>query len=128
MPGFAAESQVDCDHMMAWLTGGASNASIIKMVHSRGSAVPLTPTTESELRKAGASSELLMAIQAGSKAVAGHSSCNASLAKAAELSRRKQYDDAEDILARLIADNPNDGALHFALGHINQQQGDWDGA
>src|SRR5262249_2833046 len=127
-PAFAVESAVDCDHLMAWLTGGASNASLIKILHSRGSGIQFSTVTETELRKAGASSELLIAIQGSSKVSVGHSSCSASLASAADLAHRKQNEDAEDVWARLIADNPNNGALHFALGYIRQQQGDWDGA
>jgi hypothetical protein len=96
VPAFASESPVDCDHLMAWLTGGASNAGIIKILHSRGSSLVLNSTTEVILRKAGSSSQLLSAIQKAANPSAQHSSCSAALVKAAELSHRKQYEDAED--------------------------------
>src|SRR5262249_51419681 len=110
-PALAAELPVDCNHLMAWLTGNASHASLIKILRSRGNAVGLSPATESELRRAGASSELLAAIHQLPNVPGPHAPCSASLAKAATFAHRKQYEDAEDLLSRVIADDKDNGSL-----------------
>ena len=127
-PALAAEAPVDCDHLMAWMAGSVSASSLIATVQNRGSAVSLTPASENELRTAGGSPELLITLHRVQPSTGVHSSCSATLAKAASLAHRKQYEDADDVLARLIDGDPHNGALHFALGYIKQQLGDWNSA
>ena len=44
------------------------------------------------------------------------------LAHAGQLIRQKKYQEAQSILQKLIAANPGNAALHFALGYVYQQQ------
>src|SRR5436305_1761621 len=103
---------------MGWKAGGASSSSLISMLQRHGSAIALTPASESELRTAGVSSEILTALHRLQLGNGAHTPCSGPLAKAAALVRHKQYEDADDIVSRLIGDDPRNGALHFALGYI----------
>jgi tetratricopeptide (TPR) repeat protein len=111
---------------MAWAAGGVSNAKLTKIVQSRGSALTFSSAAEREFRSAGISPELLAILR--SIKSAGGSNCPASLAKAAALSHDKKYEEAGELLSRLLQDDPRNGSLHFALAYLKQQQGDWDSA
>ena len=128
IPALAAEPPIDCNRLMAWMAGAASDSSLISMLQRHGSSIALGPASESELRTAGVSSEILTALHRLQLINGTHSPCSAALAKAAALVHHKQYEDADDIVSRLIADDPRNGSLHFALGYIKQQQGDWNSA
>ena len=90
--------------------------------------------TSASLLAAGAEPALLQklrtlkarSINSDSQKVAG--ACPARLARAGELIRQKKYQEAQSILQKLIAEDPGNAALYFALGYVHQQQEDWDEA
>src|SRR5207245_2591663 len=98
------------------------------IVEKRGTALALSQSAEIELRSAGATPNLLATLSRLKAMHADRGSCPASLTKAAALAHQKQYEQAEQIVRALLENDPRNGGLHFALGHLKQQQGDWDGA
>jgi tetratricopeptide (TPR) repeat protein len=124
---FGADSApVDCTHLMAWIAGGVSGPKLIHVVERRGIAFTPSPNLETKLCSAGATSDLLETLH-HLQPVHG-SSCPASLVKAATLVHEKKYEPAAELFGQLLASDSQNGALHFALGYIQQQQGDWDTA
>ncbi len=125
---FGANSEpVDCTHLISWIAGGVPSHKVIRIVQQRGIAFTPSPVLESELRSAGATADLLGTLASSANRAQGNA-CPASLVKAATLVREKRYDPAAELFGDLLADDPHNGALHFALGYINQQEGDWDTA
>jgi len=47
---------------------------------------------------------------------------SASLVHASELIQPKEYREAQFILQQLIAADPDNASLHFAMGYVHQQQ------
>ena len=117
---------VNCAHLLAWLAADVPTYNLARTIGLRGSLLSLTPRIEAELRAAGATTELLDMLRRVHPKNAD--ACPASLAQAAADSRKKNFDDAEAIISGLLQDDPHNGALHFALGYLNQQQGHWDEA
>jgi len=111
---------------MAWIAGGVSSPKLIQVVQHRGIAFNPSPNLENELRSAGATPDLLGALR-HLKPGQGNA-CSASLVKAATLVHQKKYQPAAELVGDLLSRDPQNGALHFALGYIQQQQGDWNTA
>jgi len=116
---------VDCAHLLAWMAGGASSHSIVGTIQRRGTDV--SPSAINQLRAAGASKEVQQAVISPPTHSTG-AACPATMLRASELVRHKQYADASELISAALETNPHDGALHFALGYARQQQGDWDAA
>src|SRR5947209_13817591 len=128
---YAADpAPVDCTHLVAWMAGGLSNSNLTRLVQSRGVSFAVTPKMHRELLVAGATPELVNTLsQSHAKQVSlAPADCPASLIEAAELVKEKQFDPAADRISAILENNPHNGALHFVLGYIEQQRGDWDRA
>ena len=124
---YAADSApVDCTHLTAWIAGGVPSSKLIRVVERQGIVLTLGASFESALRSGGAAPDLLEALDRLQPAHG--SSCPPSLLKVAPLVHHKRYDLAAELVADLLTSDPHNGALHFALGYIRQQQGDWNSA
>ena len=127
-----------------------SSQRLIRLAQQRGIAFTVDAATSESLSTAGADPDLLQNLRAiesrtvdspttdlPTKALRSINSdpekvdavaCPASLAHAGELIRQKKYQEAQSILQKLIAADPGNAALQFAMGYVHQQQEDWDEA
>jgi tetratricopeptide (TPR) repeat protein len=117
---------LNCDQVMALLAGGVSIPRVEQMVLRYGISFHADDENRAALQEAGAESGLLTAVSRSKSALAG--SCSTKVMKAAGLVRKKDYEAAEVVLRKLVADDPANAALHFALAYARSQQGDWDEA
>ncbi len=115
---------------MAWLAGGAASSQLDRLLHDRGAAFSPGAQEVKALESAGAEPRLVQSLAA--KHSANHSGsgahCPALLVGAAEQVRDRHYAEAEYMLRPLETADPRNPAVHFALGYLRQQQGDWDEA
>jgi len=119
---------VTCVQLLAWSAGEISSQRLNRLAHERGIAFSLDSTTSDALVAAGVEPRLLQELRTAPADKPDASGCPASLVRAGELVRQKKYQEAQPILQSLIAEDPKNAALHFALGSVHQQQGDWDDA
>jgi len=124
--GFASGAPLDCTHLMAWKEAGVAESKLITAAKAQGIAFTLGPEADKDLKSSGASAELIS--QMHRLVPAGSGVCPARLLRTAELLQKKQFDDAAETVSRLIADDLHNGSLHFLLGYIEQQRGEWDAA
>lgn len=122
---------LNCDRVLAWMAGGISNERLTILVQQHGVAFAANVYARELLKKTGASVDLVNAIVRSEGE--GATNCSAKLADAVNLVRHNNYKDAEPILRALLEGvspqkDPAASALHFALGYVRQQQGDWDEA
>jgi len=115
---------VDCTHLVAWAAGGTPTSKLIAVLRSRGAAV--TPKAEPELRRAGVAPEVISALTKLSNSRT--STCPGSLITTSALAHDKKYEEAADLLSNLLQKDTRNGALHFLLAYLKQQQGDWNSA
>jgi tetratricopeptide (TPR) repeat protein len=115
---------VDCTHLVAWAAGGAPTSKLIGILRSRGAAV--TPKAESDLRRAGVAAEVISTLTKFSNSRT--STCPGSLITASALAHDKKYEEAADLVSNQVQKDPHNGALHFLLAYLKQQQGDWNSA
>lgn len=120
------KAPVDCTHLLAWTAAAVPESRIVSEIQTRGISFRLSPNVASILRAAGADAKLLQAAESAKSSA--DEVCPASLARAGQLVREKTYDDAAQIVNQLLSNDSDNGALHFLLGFLNQQRGDWDGA
>ncbi|MGA6982872.1 MAG: tetratricopeptide repeat protein [Candidatus Sulfotelmatobacter sp.] len=126
----ASETQpVSALQLVAWLVGGVSNARLVRIVHERGAMAP-DKVQIGQLKAAGADASLVQAITSqrtpASKNVL--SEIPASLLQAAIDSKAQQFHQAELDLRSLLSSDPQNSALHFALGNVLIRQEQWDDA
>ena len=122
---------VTCTQFMAWTAGGMSSQRLMQLSHQRGTSFILDTETSQSLLTAGADPALLENLRFVARQSTDQSkpaACLASLAHAGELIGQKKYQEAQSILQKLIAADPGDASLEFALGYVHQQQEDWDQA
>ena len=122
---------LSCNRVLAWIAGGVSNQRLRILVKQHGAAFAMNADARGMLEKAGAGMDLVNAIVHSTGKDAAD--CSAKLAEAAASVKHNNYKDAEPILRSLLesASDQKDApisALHFALGYVRQQQGDWDEA
>src|SRR5262249_40937700 len=127
--GQSATKSVDGTQLMAWRAGGISNRRLGRLVERCGINFAATEEYKKALRAAGADKELIHTLQRLSADGKGSQpTWPVSLAKAAELANRQRYAEAEHELRDLLRSEPQNAALHFALGHALRQQEEWDEA
>ena len=119
----AGPAPVDCTQLMAWTAAGVPSSSLVRIVQSRGVGFVVSPRVHGEFLLAGATTDMMNALAGLKPAIGSTSSCAASLAEATALLHKKQYEPAGDRVSALIENDPHNGALHFALGYIKQQNG-----
>ena len=121
---------LDCSHVMAWVTGGMTQPRIQRLAYERGLDFAINQKETVRLLKSGAEPGLVQNLRTAKLAQSNRqpNSCPAQLAWAGELVHQKKYEQAEPLIQKLIASDPNNSALRFALGYIEQQQSDWDAA
>ncbi len=120
---------VTTNELAAWITGGVSSARLTDVVKERGlSSLP----TNHELRaleSVGAGPELMKVVQSGNvlSARIGRGIPDG-LVKAAGEVRAQKLHEAENDLRVLTSSDPENPALHFALGVTLREQGNFDDA
>src|SRR5438105_10571337 len=121
---------LDCTELTAWLAGGVSSHRLNQLVHARNIALTIDEAVANTLSTAGADPAFIQSLRTLPTSIpeTGVTVCPAALSQAGDLIRRKQYDEAERILRKLVTEDPRSAALHFAYGYLHQQQEDWDGA
>ena len=133
--GNRVAAPISCTQFMAWTAGECPASGSPGLAQQRGIAFTLDAATSESLLTAGRSRHLLQNLRTldsrsinsdPEKVAAG--ACPASLAHAGELIRQKKYQEAQSILQKLIAADPGNAALQFAMGYVHQQQEDWDEA
>src|ERR1051326_5289247 len=112
----ASADPLDCTHLMAWTMAGVPQIKLVAAAKAHGLGFRLGPQTEKQLTSAGARNEFL--IQLRRLTPVADSSCPARLSRATVLLHDKQYDDAADVVNRLLANDQHNGSLHFLLGFI----------
>jgi tetratricopeptide (TPR) repeat protein len=133
IPAFAEREEsrpLDCSHVMAWVIGGMPQPRLQQIAHERGLDFVIGQQVTVGLLMSGAEPELVQNLRTVKRAQSNPqpNSCPPQLALAGELVHQKQYEQAEPLIQGLIAFDPNNSALRFALGYIEQQQSDWDAA
>jgi tetratricopeptide (TPR) repeat protein len=126
LSGLASGAPLDCTHLMAWTEAGVPESKLIASARVQGIALSLSTETDKNLTSAGASRELLLQLHRLSPV--GTGVCPAGLSRTTLLLHGKKYDDAADVVNQMISKDPANGSLHFLLGYIEQQRGDWDAA
>ncbi|MGC2021032.1 MAG: hypothetical protein WA654_08240, partial [Candidatus Sulfotelmatobacter sp.] len=116
---------------MAWLTAGVPGNRLVRIVQERG--VVSVPGKESirQLEAAGADSNLVRALKNLKRSAAADSSTSeipAALVQAATDARAQRFHEAELALRQALIADPQNAALHFALGTMLRQQERWDDA
>jgi tetratricopeptide (TPR) repeat protein len=115
---------------MAWLAAGVPSARLMRLVQERGVAhIPLRQELV-QLQTAGAEKKLIHTLST-SKVAAGtipYSALSPILLEAAVAARQQHYHSAELLLREMLQRDPQNAALHFALGAMLRQQEQWDDA
>jgi tetratricopeptide (TPR) repeat protein len=134
---FAASTEarpITTTQLVAWLAGGVPNSRLVRLVDDRGIANSLSVGELRDLKSAGADANLIHALNM-SKAQSGapsHPITGAAIApellKAAVAAHEQKYHDAELELRKALESDPQNAALHFALGAMLRQQEQWDEA
>lgn len=138
----SSESQpVSCSQLMVWLTAGVSSNRLVRFIQERGIASVPGKEQIRQLESAGADANLLHALTSlkttnlKPSAAAGSSiSATATseippvLVQAAADARAERFHEAELALRQALSADPENAALHFALGTMLRQQELWDDA
>jgi hypothetical protein len=126
----AGPKPMDCGELVAWLAGRVASSQLDRLLHDHGAAFSPGAEEVKALKSAGAEPRLVQSL--GAMHSANHrgsgANCPALLVGAAEQVRDRHCARAEYILRPLETADPRNPALHFALGYLRQQQGDWDEA
>jgi len=131
MPATAQQNNpapVTCTQFIAWTAGEVSSQRLNRLARERGIAFSLDSATSETLLAAGVEPALLPTLRSSTRGNRDAAGCPAPLVHAAALMQQKKYQEAQPILQNLIAEDPSNAALHFAMGYVHQQQGDWDEA
>ena len=126
---------VNTIQLTAWLTAGVPGSRLIRLVQERG--IAWTPTQEElrHLESAGADANLIHTLTGLKPSDSAHhpgsitkAEISNVLVQAAAEARHHHYHEAERDLRQALASDPNNAALHFALGTMLRQQEQWDDA
>lgn len=113
----------------AWLTGGFPSRRLAALVAERGLATLPTQNELRQMESAGASKELMQALNSGNAISARVGpAIPEGLVKAAADAKEQHFKEAEADLHPVVASDAQDSALHFALGVMYRQQEKWDEA
>ncbi len=129
-PNSSQTRSVDATHLVAWLIGGIPSSRLVCLVQERG--VTSLPTKEQvrQLESAGADANLIRTL-IGAKApstTASAAPIPLALLAASTEARAQHYHAAELRLRDALHSDPQNAALHFALGAMLRQQDQWDDA
>ncbi len=121
---------LDCSHLMSWSIGGIATPRLERLARDRSLAFIFTAHETAALLQSGVDPKLVQSLRLmkGPPSGVQRSFCRTQLTMVGKLVRAKEYEQAEPIMQKLIASDPNNSALRFALGYIQQQQNDWDAA
>ena len=115
--------------LVAWLTAGVSGTRLARMVGERGLATLPTNRELRQVESARAGKELMRVLSSGNVQSAQIGpGIPAGLVRANAAARAQKFHDAETELRAVVAANPNNSALHFALGTMLRQQEQYDDA
>lgn len=140
----SSESQpVSASQLMAWLTAGVPNNRLVRIIQERGIANVMGKEQIRQLEAAGADANLVRALtktnlKPSSAANSPTSETtiseittaeiSAALVQAATDARAQRFHEAELALRQALSSDPQNAALHFALGGMLRQQERWDDA
>jgi Flp pilus assembly protein TadD len=128
MDAQATNSQpVNCDQLLRWIDASIPEQRIGRLVEERGLTFQLDNHTARSLRTAGATSALIRTLRL-LDTKREPSRCAVPLVQIGQLVRQEKFDQAERSLRTLLAADPKNAELHFALGYVRQQQNDDDQA
>jgi hypothetical protein len=121
-PSLAAP--VDATQIVAWLTGGISNARLARIVNNQGLAYTLTPEQLRQVESAGADQNLIhiLAAQKQPATAPTAQTIPTAVLKASAAARNQQWHEAELLLRPAVLSDPENAALHFALSAMLRQQ------
>jgi superkiller protein 3 len=132
----SSESQpVNSAQLMAWMMSGVPGSRLVRIIQERGVATVLGKEPIRQLEAAGADANLVRALKnvkpaaaAGSRISETPSDIPAVLVQAATDARAQHFHEAELALRQALSADPQNAALHFALGTMLRQQERWDDA
>src|SRR5215469_760540 len=130
-PAFAEQPPkiLNCTQLLAWLAGDVSSSRLSELVRQRGIA-RVGAGNQLALQEGGAKADLISAIHLSDSegtSIAAES-CPIRLARASQLARKGEYQQAEEIVKDMKAADPDNAALYFALGALRVKQSDLEGA
>jgi tetratricopeptide (TPR) repeat protein len=135
----SSESQpVNSVQLMAWLTAGVPGSRLVRIIQEHGIACVPGKEEIRQLESAGADANLIRTLTKTnlkpSAASSSHvpditaSEIPAGLVQAAADARAQRFREAELALRQALSSDPQNAALHFALGTMLRQQERWDDA
>jgi hypothetical protein len=118
---------VSCAQFIAWTAGGMSSQRLDRLARERGLAFPLDVATSNALLEAGVEPTLLQSLRtiasgAITTDLGDGADCPAHAVHASALVQQKKYLEAQSILQKLIAADPNNPSLHFAMGYVHHSK------
>jgi tetratricopeptide (TPR) repeat protein len=119
---------IDRTQLVAWITGGVSNARIARLATERRVSFTVSPAEEKKLRAVGVDAGLIRALRAAHRGPDSKMDCPPALYKAAELAHAKKYDAAASQLTKLLQSDSDNSSLHFAFGQMLLLDEQFDGA
>jgi superkiller protein 3 len=138
LAAYSSESQpVNSVQLMAWLTAGVSSSRLVLIVEERGIASVPSKVDIRELQAAGADVALVRRLtkaylkpstSARSSQGITSSEIPAVLVQAAADAKAQRFHEAELAVRQALSSDPENAALHFALGAMLRQQGHFDEA
>jgi len=129
-----SESQpVNSVQLMAWLTAGVPSSRLIRIVQERGIASVPGKEQIRQLEAAGADAALARTLTNAKPSASGSSLSTtpeipAVLVQASADARAQRFHQAELDLRQAVTSDPQNAALHFALGTMLRLQERWDDA
>jgi Flp pilus assembly protein TadD len=130
----ASQSQpVSSAQLMAWLASGVPGSRLVRIVQERGIASVPGKEQIRQLESAGADANLVRTLNSLKPSEAPSSPATSSeipavLVQAATDARAQRFHQAELALRQALSSDPQNAALHFALGTMLRQQERWDDA
>ncbi len=130
---FSQTQPVNSSQLVAWLASGVPSSRLIRIVQEREISNALGKEQIRQLEAAGADANLVHALTTlkptpAALAENASSEIPADLLQAAIDSRARRFHEAELELRRALNSEPQNAALHFALGTMLRQQERWDDA
>jgi tetratricopeptide (TPR) repeat protein len=126
--GFAdSRETLTCADTVSLLIGGISNQRISELARKQGTSFRIEQAQQKSILAAGADTALIQSLRTHHSATTD-SKCSAAMWEAGGSAHRANYPHAEEIVRKLVDNNPQNAAIHLALGYIRQQQGDWNEA
>ncbi len=118
---------VSCEQLLSWMTAGIPGQRISRLVRERGATFPTNSNETQLLSSAGGGADLLKQL-ANTNIVGPKASCPADLLQACQFVQQQDFDEAQTIVEKRIAAEPDKADLHLALAYIRLEQGDLDEA